>query len=248
MITKVSPVNFGNSNFEYAKLENQDITRLPYNVSGTLTSKKTPDKLDSFESQDLKEKRSRFLTWAGILAFVGIGLLAARKYNWFSPVKRELKKISEEKELFTKTKAFIDQNSGDEVYKSTIKGLLSELKENKSVSDKDKKIVQEILEDKNQLEKFLEKSVSKLKSESDNDKLKIGFAIDIIEKFADNIKEFIKVAKTEGKKVSDEHVNIIDKLFEKKSSNEPSIVETKYKELIGARISSVIKEFIFDKV
>lgn len=245
IINKVSPVSFGNSDFEYERLEKQDITRLPCNISETLTSENLPDR---FEKQDdLSQKRSRFFKWTGMLIFAGAALIAAKKYNWFSPLKREIKKISNEPLLLTKSEEFVNNNFNDEALKLTIKTLLEETKGDKKLSLRNVATIEEILGDKFKLDSFIEKSLDKLKDEP-ADKIKVGFAVDIISRFSEDLRPLIKEVKDSGKKVADEHTNIINKLFEKKASNEPSAVEVRYKDAIKTRIYSVFKEFIFDKL
>lgn len=246
MLKNVDNISF-KSDFNYARLTDKDIKKLPYNAIKSLPANDVYESSSKkIENNNTEKKQNRAKKIALGVVIAGVALFIGKKLNLFNPVKRELNKIVNEPLFKKRAVDFVNKNANEENYKLITKGLLNDLAENNVAEKAERNVAKEILNDKKSFDSLYERVSKKLNNDSPVG-LKNGFVVELMDRLSVNLEGILKGAKKEGHIIKDEHVNMVGKLFEKPQEGK-SLAEIRFNEIIESRIYKTFKECISEKL
>ena len=227
---------------KYSRLSSNDIARMPalkinradfYQGSSPIKPvvKKAPDTL-----------RNKIFT---ALTFGIVGLYLAHRQNLFNPIRREAKKILKSETLKNKVLEFAKDAVNPETYKKATRTFL-----NLAICDKNRPATfvenaQKILADEKLLEKLDDKVLKHLSDDSNTERLKQGFAVDIMDRMMNKIEKSLKQMKECGQEYKNKTDLIVSSLFDKTPDTQSIAQEALYKSITN-RSSVLIENFIKD--
>ena len=225
---------------KYVRLSTNDITRMPsLNVN----------RIDFYQGTNPQSMQNSSNYWGKIFTaatFGIVGLYIAHRNNLFNPVRRETKKILNDKNLQDRVLDFVKEKLKPELYIDTTKRFLENLKNN---SSRPKDFIQEtekILNNKASFQELMEKITKRLNDDTPEG-LQEGFCVDILDRLFTKIERFLTKNKQNGLPYKNQNANVIDKIFAK-SQNANSIAEETLYEAIANRSSSTIETYINDSI
>lgn len=228
------------NNYKYVRLSKNDIVRMPSpNIN----------RVDFYQGTNPQFYKKDSNYWGKIFTaatFGIVGLYLAHRNNLFNPVKRETKKILNDKNLQDEVLAFVKNRIAPETYVDTTKRFMEDLITNNSRPKDFIQETQKILNDKKSFQNLIEKVTNRLNDDTPEG-LREGFSVDILDRLFNKIEKFLTKSKRDNLPYKNQNAQIIKMLFEK-PQNANSIVEETLYEAISNRSASTIETFINDSI